>query len=71
VNELDMDSGLASVVEYVREVHTPIWQAIADGRPVTSTDCAVLSGAMKALLDAIDTRRPQPPVLVALAAVAA
>jgi hypothetical protein len=72
VNELDMDSGLAAVIDYVREVHAPISQAITDGGPVTATDCALLSGAIDALLDAIDARLPQPAAqpAVALKAVA-
>jgi hypothetical protein len=60
VKNLDLDSGLAAVVAYVREVHAPISQAIADGGPVTGTDCAFLSGAVEALLGAIDARLPQP-----------
>jgi hypothetical protein len=71
VNELDPDSGLASIVEALRETHAPIWQAIADGGPVTSTDCARLSGRVQALLGAIDARLPQPEQpAVALKAVA-
>ncbi|MEV8033968.1 hypothetical protein [Streptomyces sp. NPDC086182] len=72
MNELDMDAGLAAVVAYVREVHAPIAQAITDGMPVTGTDCAFLSGAVEALLGAIDARLPQPEQpAVALKAVAA
>jgi hypothetical protein len=72
VNELDMDAGLAAVVAYVREVHAPISKAITDGMPVTVTDCAFLSGAVEALLGAIDARLPQPEQpAVALKAVAA
>jgi hypothetical protein len=60
VNELDLDPGMAAVVAYVREVHAPISKAITDGTPVTGTDCAFLSGAVEALLGAIDARLPQP-----------
>lgn len=60
-----MDSGLAAVVAYVRQVHAPISQAITDGRPVTATDCAFLSGAVDALLGAIDARLPQAEQLAA------
>jgi hypothetical protein len=72
VNELNMDSGLAAVVAYLREVHAPISKAITDGTPVTATDCAFLSGALDALLGAIDARLPQPveESAVALKAVA-
>lgn len=59
MKNLDMDSGLAAVVDFVREVNAPISQAITDGGEITSTDCAHLSGAMNALLDAIDARLPQ------------
>ena len=59
MNILDLDSGLAEVVDFVREVHAPISQAITDHKPVTATDCAALSGAVWALLDAIDARLPQ------------
>ncbi|MFB7244573.1 hypothetical protein ACFCYX_19195 [Streptomyces populi] len=65
MNELDLDSGMAAVVAYVREVHAPISQAIANGDNVTGTDCAFLSGAVQALLDAIDARLPQPEQPVA------
>jgi ribosome maturation factor RimP len=71
VNTLDLDAGLATVVDFVREVHDPIWQAITDHEPVTTTDCAVLSGAVRALLDAIDARLPQAeqqPIVQAVAA---
>jgi ribosome maturation factor RimP len=70
VNILDLDAGLASVVDFVREAHDPIWQAITDRKEVTSTDCAVLSGAVRALLDAIDARLPQAeqPIVQAVAA---
>jgi hypothetical protein len=72
VNILDLDPALASIVEAVRETHGPIWQAIDDGGPVTSTDCARLSGVVKALLGAIDARLPQPEQpAVTLKAVAA
>lgn len=72
MNELDLDPAMTAVVDYVREVHAPIWQAIDDRKPVTATDCAALSGAMQALLDAIDARLPQVnEPAVALKAVAA
>lgn len=71
MNTLDMDSGLTAVVDCVREVHAPISQAITDGKEVTATDCAHLSGAVSALLDAIDARLPQrEPQTAALKAVA-
>lgn len=62
MNELQLDAGLAAVVEYVREVHAPIYRAIADGKQATATDCAALSGAVSALLDAIDARTAPAPV---------
>ncbi|WP_460786200.1 hypothetical protein, partial [Microbacterium tumbae] len=68
---LDLDPGLAGVVDSVREVHAPIWQAIEDGRPVAVIDFAMLSGVVQALLNAIDSRLPQPPAAMALMAVAA
>lgn len=71
MNILDMDSGLAAVVDFVREVHAPISQAITVGGSVTTTDCALLSGAVDALLKAIDARLPQhEPQTAALKAVA-
>jgi len=57
---LDYDSALAAVVDFVREVHTPIDQAITDGKPVTSAEFAALSGAVSALLDAMDARVAVP-----------
>ncbi|MFD8771351.1 hypothetical protein [Streptomyces sp. NPDC059916] len=72
MNELDLDPAMAAVVDHVREVHAPIWQAIDSRKPVTATDCAALSGAVAALLDAIDARLPQAEQpAVALKAVAA
>jgi hypothetical protein len=71
VNTLDLDSGLAAVVDFVREVHDPIAQAITDSKPVTATDFAALSGAVWALLDAIDARLPQREEQPAAKAVAA
>lgn len=71
MNTLDLDAGLASIVEAVRETHGPIWQAIEDRQLVTATDCAMLSGVVKALLNAIDARLPQAeqqPVVQAVAA---
>lgn len=70
MNTLDLDSGLAAVVEAVREIHGPIWQAIEDRQQVTTTDCAMLSGVVQALLRAIDARLPQAeqPVVQAVAA---
>jgi len=59
VNVLDLDPGLASIVAFVREVHGPIHQAITDRGQATATDCAVLAGAVSALLDAMDARLPQ------------
>lgn len=71
MKNLDLDSGIAAVVDYVREVHAPITQAITDGGAVTKTDCALLSGAVAALLNAIDARLPQrEPQVAALKAVA-
>jgi rhamnogalacturonyl hydrolase YesR len=71
VNLLNLEPSLATVVESVRDVHAPIWQAIEDGKPITVIECAALSGAVYALLQAIDARSPKPvqPV-VALRAVA-
>ena len=60
MNELDLDAGLAAVVDYVREVHAPIWQAIANGGEISSADYAHHLGAVHALLGAIDARLPQP-----------
>ncbi len=59
MKNLDMDSGLTAVVDCVREVHTPIAQAITDREKVSTTDCAHLAGAVDALLRAIDARLPQ------------
>lgn len=70
MNTLDLDPGLAAIVDYLREVHGPISQAVSDGT-VTTTDCAYLVGAVDALLRAIDARLPQDtPPATALRAVA-
>ncbi|MFF7147558.1 hypothetical protein ACFZAO_05725 [Streptomyces griseoaurantiacus] len=70
MNTLDMDPGLAAIIDYVREVHGPITHAVSDGT-VTTTDCAYLVGAVDALLRAIDARLPQDtPPTTALKAVA-
>lgn len=70
MNLLDLEPSLATVVDFVRDVHAPIWQAIEDGKPVTDIECAALSGAVLALLKAIDARSPQPQPVAALKAVA-
>jgi hypothetical protein len=69
VNNLILDAGLAAVVDFVRETHAPIEQAIADGKPVESCDFAALTGAVGALLNAIDARRidNQPVTVKAVA----
>ncbi|NED31025.1 hypothetical protein [Streptomyces sp. SID8499] len=59
MNILNPDAGLTAVINFVREVNGPIDQAITDGGEVTSTDCAALSGAVSALLNAIDARLPE------------
>lgn len=65
---LVMDPALASIVDLVREVHGPIAASIATGR-IIDHDLAALSGAVGALLDAIDAR-PDPAPARALQAVA-
>lgn len=71
MQNLDLDAGIASIVAAVRETHGPIYQAIENGGPVTTTDCARLSGVVQALLGAIDARLPQSAApAVALQAVA-
>ncbi|MEV7364310.1 hypothetical protein [Streptomyces sp. NPDC091299] len=59
MNTLVLDPGLAAVVDFVREHNQQIEQAIGEGRPVSPFDYAVLSGAVSALLDAVDARLPQ------------
>lgn len=60
VNQLDLEPSLAVVVDAVRDVHAPIWQAIEDGKPVTAIECGALAGAVYELLRAIDARSPKP-----------
>ncbi|MFI9598859.1 hypothetical protein ACIHCX_03090 [Streptomyces sp. NPDC052043] len=60
MNAPNLDSGLAAVLDHVREVHGPIGEAITDGKEITAADCALLSGAVGALLDAIDVRTEAP-----------
>jgi hypothetical protein len=69
VKQLDLDAGIAAVIDLVREVHTPIDQAITVGKPIAPFEYAALTGAVGALLDAIDARLTPPPAL-ALKAVA-
>lgn len=58
---LDCDPALLSVVGFVREIHTPIYEVISTGKPVGQCDVAALSGALSALLDAVDARlTPEP-----------
>jgi hypothetical protein len=66
---LVMDPALAAVVECVREMHAPVDAATTVGRQVSPFDVAALSGAVGALLDAIDAR-PDPAPARALQAVA-
>lgn len=70
MNTIYLDSGIASVVDFVREQNGLIDQAIREGRPLSGFDCAALSGAVSSLLDAIDARLPQNAVQSALKAVA-
>lgn len=65
---LDMDAGLAAVLEFVRELQQPIDEAIEAGKPVPPGDFAALSGAVSAMLDAIDARTPQEQPTVKAAA---
>jgi hypothetical protein len=69
VKQLDLDPGIAAVIDLVREMHTPIDQAITGGKPINVCEYAALTGAVSALLNAIDARRTPPPVM-ALKAVA-
>lgn len=66
---LAMDPALAGVVALVREIHAPIDAEIAQGRQVDLLSVAALSGAVGALLAAIDAR-PDPAPARALQAVA-
>ncbi|NUQ95188.1 MAG: hypothetical protein HOY79_01045 [Streptomyces sp.] len=59
MNTIYPDSGLAAVIDFVREQNGLIDQAIREGRPLSGFDCAALSGAVSSLLDAIDARLPQ------------
>lgn len=70
MNTIYPDSGLAAVIDFVREQNTQIDQAIREGRPLSGFDCAALSGAVSSLLDAIDARLPQNTGQSALKAVA-
>jgi hypothetical protein len=71
MRDLDLDPGIASVVDFVREVHTPIHEATRVGVTVPDTDYAYLSGAVHALLNAIDARLPERQQATAAKAVAA
>lgn len=64
-----MDRSLADVLALVREIHAPIAADIDQGRTVDLLSTAALSGAVGALLDAIDAR-PDPAPARALQAVA-
>lgn len=70
MRNLDLDPGIASVIDFVREVHAPIYDAIRTGGTVTSTDYAHLSGAVDALLHAVDARLPERQQQAAIKAVA-
>ncbi|GAA1887587.1 hypothetical protein GCM10009837_06640 [Streptomyces durmitorensis] len=58
MNRLNLDAGLAVVVDAVREAHAPIAKAFAERQPVTIVDFAALHGAVTGLLSAIDARTP-------------
>lgn len=70
MNTLDLDPGLAAVVDFTREHSDRIEQALTEGRTVPSFEFAALAGAVSALLDAIDARLPQQeqPAMKAVAA---
>lgn len=65
MNRLDMDAGLAGVIDVVREAHAPIAKALAEQEPVEITDFAALHGAVTGLLGAIDARTAAQPKAVA------
>ncbi|MGW4825050.1 hypothetical protein ACWEP4_40610 [Streptomyces sp. NPDC004227] len=71
MNIIDVDGSLAASLGHVREIHDPIRKAIEDGEEITAIDCALLSGAVSALLDAIDARLPRHEAQPAIKAVAA
>jgi hypothetical protein len=72
VKNLDLDSGIASVLEAVREAHASVWPAVVLGKQVGAEDALQLASRVQALLGAIDARLPQPveESAVALKAVA-
>lgn len=69
MNDLNLDAGLAAVIDFVRETHAPIEQAFTAHKPVEPYDLAALTGAVGALLNAIDARRidNQPVTVKAVA----
>lgn len=58
MNYLHPDAGLAAVIDFVREAHAPVDEAITVGAKPLTYDVALLTGAVTALLNAIDTRLP-------------
>lgn len=58
---LDMDPALSAIIELVRETHAPVDTAITKGHVVNPLDVAAVTGAVGALLNAIDARRTPPP----------
>jgi hypothetical protein len=63
VKQLDLDPGIAAVIDLVREVHTPIYRATSAGKTVDALEVAALAGAVGALLDAIDARLTPSPAM--------
>lgn len=59
MNTLNIDAGLADVLDFVRECYAPIGQALAEDAPIDHDELAHLAGAVRALLGAIDARLPQ------------
>lgn len=62
MNTIDLDPGLAKVVNCVREHNDNIGKALTAGHAVDVFDLATLYGAVAALLDAIDARTEPTPL---------
>lgn len=65
MNYLDIDAGLAGVLDLVRERYAPVGRALAENQPINNDDLAHLAGAVRGLLGAIDARLPKQTLEVA------
>jgi hypothetical protein len=59
VNNLNIDASLARVIDTAREKYAPVARAMAARESVDARDFGAVTGALGALLGALDARIPE------------